>query len=284
MSFLREKRLWLVGSMVLFVCAAHAEQGLAPVDCVINPFRTADVSSPVPGVLKKVNVARSAWVEQGQIVANMENAVERATVALAKKRAEIDSEVQLADVNLLFDERRQVRIGKLHERQAVSVEIRDEANREAELSKWELQQAQDLRNIRKLELQRAKAQLEQKNIRAPMSGFVAKVFRETGEYVEDQPIVRIVQLDPLLIEAVVPMELFGKVKTGMQGMVYPELQSDQPREATVIDVDPMGDAASRTFGVRLRMENPEYQVPAGLKCELKFNDDATVAEAGYPAG
>lgn len=270
MHFRVVKNLMSILGLALITSVTMAEQNLAPVDCVINPFRVADVSSPVPGVLQKIEVQRSEWVEQGQVLAGMEDAVERATVALAKKRAEIDSEVQLADVNLLFDEKRQVRISKLQERKAVSVEIRDESDREVELSKWELQQARDLRQIRNLELQRAQAQLEQKIIRAPFKGFVAGVFREAGEYIEDQPIVRVVQLDPLLVEAVVPMEMFGQIETGMVARVYPELQTDQPREATVMDVDPMGDAASRTFGVRLKLDNPEHQLPAGLKCELKF--------------
>ncbi len=224
----------------------------------------------MPGVLSKVSVERSQRVEKGDVLAVLENSVERATVALAKARAGIDSEIQLADVNLLFDEKRQVRIDKLHERQAVSVEIRDEAAREVELSRWELQQAKDLKTVRELELIRAKAQLRQKTLSSPLSGFVVEKFKVEGEYVEDQPVVRVAQLDPLLIEAVVPMELFGQIEVGMQGLVYPELDTDNPRKAEVIEVDRMGDAASRTFSVRLELPNPNYGLPAGLKCELSF--------------
>ena len=280
MSFLfRKPSLKLA---VLVLCAlptAQANTGLAPVDCVINPFHVADISSPVPGVLEELQVERSAWVERGQALATMENSVEQATVALAKKRAEVDSEVQLADVNLQFDQKRQLRIGKLHERQAVSVEIRDEADREASLSRWEVQQARDLRDIRQLELRRARAQLEQKTIRSPLTGYVASIYRFPGEYVEDQPILRVVQLDPLLVEAVVPMEMFGQIREGMEADVYPELQQNQSRVATVINVDPMGDAASRTFGVRLELDNPDNALPAGLKCELKFRTDAQTTAA-----
>ena len=275
MSFLfRKPSLKLA---VLVLCAlptAQANTGLAPVDCVINPFHVADISSPVPGVLEELQVERSAWVERGQALATMENSVEQATVALAKKRAEVDSEVQLADVNLQFDQKRQLRIGKLHERQAVSVEIRDEADREASLSRWEVQQARDLRDIRQLELRRARAQLEQKTIRSPLTGYVASIYRFPGEYVEDQPILRVVQLDPLLVEAVVPMEMFGQIHEGMEADVYPELQQNQSSVATVINVDPMGDAASRTFGVRLELDNPDNALPAGLKCEVKFRSVA----------
>jgi hypothetical protein len=35
-------------------------------------------------------------------------------------------------------------------------------------------------------------------------------------------------------------------------------------------VDPMFDAASGTFGVRLTLPNPERKIPAGLKCRARF--------------
>lgn len=245
-------------------------ENLAPVDCVINPFRIADVSSVVPGVLTSVNVERSEWVEQGQVLAMMDSNVEEATVELAEVRAAIDSEIELGKVNLAFDKKRHKRIEKLHKRQVISVEHRDEAERELELSRWKLQQAEDLKNVRKLELIRAQEQLSQKTVQSPLSGFIVEKYKSSGEYVEENPIVRVAQLDPLLIEAVVPMELFGKVKVGMQGMVYPELTPDQPKQAEIMDIDRMGDAASRTFGVRLKLPNPEYAIPAGLKCETVF--------------
>ncbi|WP_413700516.1 efflux RND transporter periplasmic adaptor subunit [Psychromonas sp. KJ10-10] len=82
--------------------------------------------------------------------------------------------------------------------------------------------------------------------------------------------MRIAQFDPLLIEAIVPMEQFGKIEIGMTGLVYPELYTDDPKQAQVVAVDRMGDATSRTFGVRLELPNPDFNIPAGLKCEMKF--------------
>jgi hypothetical protein len=35
-------------------------------------------------------------------------------------------------------------------------------------------------------------------------------------------------------------------------------------------VDPTLDAASGTFGVRLRLPNPGYRIPAGVKCRASF--------------
>ena len=45
----------------------------------------------------------------------------------------------------------------------------------------------------------------------------------------------------------------------------------KPHQATVDLVDPMGDAGSGTFGVRLSLPNPERDIPAGLKCRVELS-------------
>jgi hypothetical protein len=35
-------------------------------------------------------------------------------------------------------------------------------------------------------------------------------------------------------------------------------------------VDRVFDAASSTFGVRLELPNPDYSLPAGLRCRIRF--------------
>ena len=87
-----------------------------------------------------------------------------------------------------------------------------------------------------------------------------------GEYIEDDALMRIVKLDPLYVEAILPMRLFGRIEPGMSARVIPELDNGKPHLATVDLVDPMGDAGSGTFGVRLSLPNPERAIPAGLKC------------------
>ena len=42
--------------------------------------------------------------------------------------------------------------------------------------------------------------------------------------------------------------------------------------AQVSIIDRIGDTASNTFGVRLVLDNPDYKIPAGLKCVVKFLD------------
>jgi RND family efflux transporter MFP subunit len=237
---------------------------------VITPRELVDVSSAVPGVLEAVEVDRSDVVEQGQVLARLDSVVERASVALAKTRATMETDIHLEEVRLGFEKRNRDRVNTLHQRKALSSHDKDRADRDADLSSWKLRQARDQFKVRQLELSRAEAVLSQKTIRSPINGVVVQRFKSPGEYVEDQPILRVARLDPLFVEAIVPMELFGQIYVGMEADVVAETISREHHRATVEVVDPMGDAASGTFGVRLELPNPGHRLPAGLKCALRF--------------
>jgi len=250
------------------------------VDCVINPYRVVDISSPVAGVIEKLYVERSQHVTAGQVVAQLEASVERANVELARYRASVQSEVGLGKVNINFDQLRKKRVESLLEQQNISLENADQIEREVQLSKWKLKQAKELLDIRKLELRKAEEQLRQKSIGAPFDGFVLDTFKYRGEYVEDQAILRLAQLDPLVVEAIVPMENFGMIKPGMMAEIRPEVLFKDKLISRVVAVDRIGDTASNTFGVKLSIPNPENRIPAGLKCIVKFLEatDEQVAE------
>ena len=250
---------------------AQAAEPIPPLDCIISPYRSVELASPVPGVLASIDVAESAFVQRGEVTARLESGVERASVALAKARSEVSSEVAVNNVNVDYDRKRKQRIDTLYEKKSVSFDAKDQADREYALSKFRLQQAQDLVEIRTLELVRAEAQLEQKTIRSPIDGFVVEHYKEPGEYVEDQAIMRVAQLDPLRIETVVPVAFLNQLQTGQNAQIHPETDDTKPVVATVTTIDRVADVASGTIAVQLTLPNPDYRVLAGVKCVMQFD-------------
>lgn len=260
-----------------FICAGlasglgHSAEPIPPMDCIINPYRSVELASPVPGVLAEVSVGESTFVERGQITARLESDVELASVTLAKARSEVSSEVAVNNVNYDYDRKRKKRIDTLYAKKSVSFDTKDQADREFALSTHRLQQAKDLVEIRSLELQRAEAQLAQKTIRSPIDGFVIEHYKDPGEYVEDQAIMRIAQLDPLRVETVVPVAFLAQLQPGQTAQVHPETHSDNAVTATVTTIDRVADVASGTIAVQLTLPNPDYKLLAGVKCALEFD-------------
>ncbi|WP_460052454.1 efflux RND transporter periplasmic adaptor subunit [Sessilibacter sp. MAH2] len=260
-------------SIALLTASAAVAAPLPAMDCLINPFQTIDLSSPVAGVIAKLHVEHGVYVNENEIVAQLSAEVEKASVELASVRAAVTSEVGINAVNKEYDEKRKKRIDTLYKSNSVSYDVKDQADRDFDLSQWRLKQAEDLQNIRHLELVRAEEQLQQKIIKSPISGFVTKRFKDVGEYVEEQPIVRIAQLHPLKIEVIVPISYYSQISIAQTAQIFPELHSDKPLTATVISIDPMADAASGTFGARLVLDNPQYTILAGQKCSLQFSEN-----------
>jgi multidrug efflux pump subunit AcrA (membrane-fusion protein) len=92
-----------------------------------------------------------------------------------------------------------------------------------------------------------------------------------GEYAFDQAqLVTVAQLNPLHVEAFVPLSLYQKIRAGMVAEIYPEQPIGGRYQAKVTIVDHVFDAASGTIGVRLELPNPEHKLPAGLKCQAHF--------------
>lgn len=248
-----------------------AAEPIPALDCIISPFRSVELASPVPGVLAEVSVEESTFVKRGEVTAKLESQVELASVVLAKARSEVNSEVAVNNVNYDYDRKRKQRIDTLYAKKSVSFDTKDQADREFSLSKFRLQQAEDLVAIRSLEMVRAEAQLEQKTIRSPIDGFVVEHYKNPGEYVEDQAIMRIAQLDPLRVETVVPVEFLHQLGPGQTARVHPETHNRKAVVATVTTIDRVADVASGTIAVQLTLPNPDYNVLAGVKCVLEFD-------------
>ena len=242
-------------------------------DCVIEPSKMVDVSSSISGVLDSIEVTRGDEVSEGQVLAKLESRVEQATVELARAQAERDQLIKAKKAQADFTKRRLERNQELFEKNMVSAQIVDEAETEAILAEMELGEAIEQRQIAELELKRAMASLSMRTIKSPVDGIVVQIYAQEGESIEDRPIIQIARIDPLNVEVIAPITLLGKIRKGMQAEVIPEDPVGGSYIAKVKIVDPVVDAASGTFGIRLELPNPEHALPAGLGCDIHFKED-----------
>ena len=264
----------VVTSAIAGVLAALAGEASATsdatFDCVIQPTEVVELSSPVPGIIDTIGVDRSDPVKKDQVVATLQSNVEQAQVDLSKQRAGFEGEIESKRASLSFARRSQQRTQKLFNKKAVPFHVLDEAKTDAILAATELRTAQENKRMAELELERAQATLALRTVRSPVSGVVVERLKSPGEFVEDKPILRIAQLDPLRVEVIVPVEKYGTISTGMRAEVTPELARKRKYIAEVSIVDKVVDAASGTFGVRLELPNPGNFIPGGLRCSLTF--------------
>jgi RND family efflux transporter MFP subunit len=242
---------------ILFACSLLAgspvlAESVPEIDCLIEPNMMIELSSPVSGVLDEILVDRSDVVEEGQIVATLKSDVEQ-----VKLKAGME--------NLNLSKVEQRRSLELYRDGVITLSEKEQADHEAKLNK--------------LEVEHAQANLELRKIRSPIDGVVADRYLMPGEFIEDKPILKLAQLNPLRVEVVAPVTYFGRIKTGVHAQIKTEYGSFENLVAKVVVVDKVVDAASGTFGIRLELQNEDNQVPGGLKCTARFfNEDE---EADY---
>lgn len=255
--------------LATLTCPAVAG-GLPTLDCVIQPHVTVDIGTPVEGVVQTVTVDKNDLVVQGQVLATLKSDVEKATVALARARAKASGRTESRRAAMAFGRRKLARTEELYQKKVVSFNAKDEADTDARIARLAFQEAEEDKTIAGLEMQRAIELLKQRTLTSPIAGVVVEREAYPGEFVDDQPLLSVAQLDPLRVEAIVPVSLFGTIQKGMYAEVTPELPNSQTYEATVSSVDRVLDGSSGTFGVRLELPNPDYRLPGGLRCSLRL--------------
>ena len=267
-----KKILWF-GAFQCMVSAAMAAQ---PLGCLIEPFRVADVGSPVTGVIESIQVERGDRVVKGQTLATLRADVERAAVGVAYNRAQALGDYNAAVNNAELAKQKFARAKYLADQQFISAQALEQASTESDIATNRLAQAREQRGVLAGEHSLAQAQLALRTVRSPTNGIVADRYLSAGERVEEKAVFRIAVVDPLRVEIVLPSNLYGTLRVGMLMGITPEFAGAGVRQARVILVDKLIDGASNTFRVRLELPNPGLTLPAGLRCKA---DLASVAAA-----
>ena len=262
---------------LLPVSAVAASDSSATYECLMEPMVVTHVGSPVQGVIEDLKVDRSDFVQRGQAIAQLKSEVELATLEQAKVRAEMESEINARQADLDLATYTAQRMENLHDQKMIPAQQRDEAVAQLHVAGAALKQARDNYTLLQHELNRARQLVAQRTIRSPVDGVVVEHKAFPGEFVYENPVMTIAQLDPLRVEVILPGRLFGSFKPGDVAKVYPEIGVDEPLLARVQVVDRLLDTRSGTFGIRLELPNPDLAIPGGQKCRLEFEQPEEVA-------
>lgn len=244
-------------------------------DCIIDPAVVVGVGNEVPGLLEEVTISRGDTVQEGQQIAVLASDVEQTTVELLTEQAESQAEIEAQRARFELVRSRLNRARELAEANLVPQDKLEEAVAEMEVVKRELAIAEMRSRVAGLELTRARKVLEQRSIVSPITGVVLERLLFNGEFLaQDGKLATIAQLDPLHVEAYLPVEYYAQIRLGMSAVVMPNEPVVGSYEGTVTVIDRLFDAASGTFGVRVELRNPDGILPAGHRCRIQLGDIA----------
>jgi WD40 repeat protein len=194
--------------------------------CNLSPVREQDISSQVDGVFQRITVRLGSPVVRGQLLGRLESSKVRMMVEQYRLKA--DSELAEKLARARYDEAkarvqsdetisREATGGVAQAQYRVDVLQRDQM-------RLEIEKAHEDTAAARLELRRARRELELHDIQAAFAGEVVKLYKRNGEAVKQwEPAFRVADFNRLRVEGLLPADQAGVIRPGMRALVAPEL-------------------------------------------------------------
>ena len=117
--------------------------------------------------------------------------------------------------------------------------------------------------------------IERSVIRSPFNGFIIKKLTEVGQWLEKgAPGVTMIATNHVKVEVHIPQHYFYQVRKGIKVQVILEARQDglsnRIFQGKVVEVIPFGNATSRTFPVRIKVNNPKSILTAGMLVKVLY--------------
>lgn len=227
-----------------------------------RPSREVELAFASAGVLSMRSGHVAERVSANTLLAELESAVERSLVQKHKIQLASADELRLARLESELKREELERLRRIAETNATSSWELRQAEFAHKLAEARVAAEQTEHDLTCEELLAAEAVVQRRQIRAPFNGTIARILCDTGQAVDAlEPVLVLVQLDPLWIEVNVPSEWAGRVRPGHRARIE---GLGSPCTAEVCEIEPLVDSGSLTFRVRLAIPNPERTLTAGL--------------------
>ena len=260
----------------------------------VTARRRATVASKITGKLVEVNVEEGMAVRQGQVLARLDDATLRATLALAEaqtaaaRRGVREYEVRLHEAQLTL-----ARLNRLIA-SGLSTQAEVEAA-QAQVDSYDARilAAQEQVRVAEQQVALARTNLDDTIIRAPFSGVAISKDAQPGETVSPVSagggftrtgICTIVDMDSLEIEVDVNEAYINRVKPGQDVSAVLDAYPDAPIPARVITMVPTADRQKATVLVRIEFKQLDARIlpDMGVKVTFLRDDEAADAPAARP--
>jgi RND family efflux transporter MFP subunit len=270
------KTLSFLCLVLLAGCAGHEEKAIKaePVHVSVQSIRqinqlqqltysgtieaenTVQVGFSVAGVINNVAVQEGQFVQQGQLLATIDD-------------TEYSNALSIANAGLEQAEDLYNRLNELY--QKGSLPAKDYIDIKTKLAQAKANKSINAKHI------------ADSRLYAPMSGIITSKFIERGSTAAPGvPAFAIVKTDKVYAKIAVPESEVGALKKNMQATVYiPTLHDSVTGQITIIN--PQADAASKTFSIKILLNNSRQQLLPGMLANIQINPGITENAITIPA-
>jgi membrane fusion protein (multidrug efflux system) len=201
------------------------------------------VSADLPGTVDKIFFESGKWVNQGDVLVQLDIRQEQAQLAANEAQREL-SHIQYARMKKLVDEG------------VVSKQEYDQAT---------AQQRQGDANV-----DQVRATIARKTIRAPFSGVLGIRQANLGQYLAaGDPIVPLQSLDPIYVNFNVPQEGANEVEIGRTVKISASQLPGTEFTGRVTAVNSVVDSSTRNIMIQATVANPQRRLRPGMYVDVQ---------------
>ena len=241
------------------------------------PSRQVTLAMVRMGRIAEMPFREGDFVEAGAVMIHLDDAVQRRRVAITEALANSTLEIEIAEVRFAQALRELQWLRDLAGTLAVSNKELADAQAEADAATLALAHAQFKREQAVRELSLQKALLDELNGRAPFAGYVAERLREVGDTVdENEPVLKLVRLDPLEVCFDCPLSLVQRIKPGQRVTIQPVEYLAEARVGEVVFASRVADAASQTLKIKVHVPNGPGDWLVGMQVNIDFAKHSAV--------
>lgn len=256
----------------------------------ITPTETVKLSFEIPGTISGITVDEGDYVQAGQVIStldtkdyNLKVKAAQAQYDAAKKQIdnEIPAKISQAQAALDLTKATYDRLKALYDVGGISQSQMDEITTKLNVDSETLNTAISAKDVAETNLQQAQAALDLANsniksttLTSPISGVILKKLNEAGENTAaGYPVVAIGKIDKVYIEVGVPDDYIDKIQKGMAvtAKVY---GLDKEVTGTVEEIGQLSDTATRTFPVKIIVDNSDKKLKSGMTCKADIDLDS----------
>lgn len=220
---------------------------------------SSTVAAEVGGVVEYYPVKEGDFVKRGELLVRL-----KSTDLKLRLKGAIAVRERIR-ANLKNAEKELSRFSKLKDTDSIAARQYDEVlyNHDALLQEFLQKEA---------EVDRLEYEIEQKEVFAPFSGFIAEEHTQVGEWINNGgPVVRLVDLEQIRITVDMPERYVVMLSLQSEVTVMIKSLSNNLFSGRLYAVLPNGDRNARTFPVRINLDNPEYKIKSGMEAIVTFN-------------
>jgi len=213
---------------------------------------TVLVKSEAKGKIKQIFFKEGTQVKKGETLVKLDDAKIKAEIESIKSRI-IQYQAELANTK-----RNVLRYLDLFKDGVITQKEYDDIITKKEIGQAMIKEAE-------ANLALAKEQLKDTTINSPFNGFTSERLVSIGDYIGvGDPIVKIVQTDPLKFSFRVPEKYVSSIKVGKTVQVTVEAYPEEKFAGIIYFISPDIDTSTRTFLVKAKIPNQDNKLNPGM--------------------